>query len=214
MGRKPKLEVVRDDEHVDDGVAPANGETGAEPVLVNSDLTDEEKQALFLQGVAEIERNQTKKADAVGPLDAAIKLARKRMKAEGFTKSQVDDALRLRKMEPEEVEAEQRGFIEVARWCGMPIGGQLDLFDVAKDRTPLVERAYGEGQVAGMRGDDCKTPEKYSDASEAGQRWLDGWHAGQSVLMSAWAKRKPIDDTPEEGGGLPDAEGEANYEYT
>lgn len=182
----------------------------AEAPRTNSDLTDAERQALFLQGVAEIEREQARKAELVNPIDAKIKLARKRMKAEGFQKFQVDDALRRRKMEPEEVENEFKAQMDNARWCGFQIGYQPDMFDTMRDRAPLADRARNDGKIAGMRGDDCKVPERYSPESEAGQVWVQGWHEGQAVLASAFAKRKTTDadELAEEGEGMPDAEGD------
>lgn len=181
---------------------------------VNSDLTDDERRSLFLQGIAEIEREQKKKAELVNPIDAKIKLARKRLKAEGFPKDEVDDGLRQRKMEPEQVMAAVQSRFRVARWLGFAPGYQANLFGDGVDRTPVLERAYGEGRTAGMSGDDPKAPEKFAPGSDTANEWMRGWHDGQEVLLSALAKRKPVDLEEAEGEGMPDAEGDETVHET
>lgn len=70
-------------------------------------------------------------------------------------------------------------------------GAQLDLFRTP-DRTPAEDRAYEHGWAAGASGETCRPPHDPSVPQH--QRWLDGWHAGQAALASAFKKLEPADD--------------------
>ncbi len=199
------------------GRKPRNQESPGDDARKNSDLTDDESRALFLQYVGMISREQKKKRDLVNPIDATIKLARKKAKADGFDKDMIDAALRQRDMEPEEVQAEIQMRVKVARWTGKTPGYQADMFGDLIDRTPVIDRAYEHGKEAGMAGDDCKVPERFSESTA--QHWLRGWHDGQAVLASAFLKHKPAEvdasdasELDEEGGfGAADADAEGSY---
>lgn len=189
---------------------------GDDRPLKNSDLTDDESRALFLQYVGEIDRTQKKKRDLVNPLDAQIKLARKKAKADGFPKEMIDDALRQRDMEPDQVQAEIQMRVKVARWTGKAPGYQPDMFSDMVDRTPVIDRAYEHGKEAGMAGDDFKCPDRYAPGSDTGQAWMRGWKDGQQVLASAFLKRKPADVShdEEDGAGMDGAEGDESVRET
>lgn len=199
------------------GRKPKNHTQAGDDARKNSDLTDDESRALFLQYVGEIDRSQRRKKELVNPIDAAIKLARKKAKADGFTQKMIDNALRLRGMEPEEVQGEVQSLMKVARWTGKAPGYQPDMFEVDfVDRTPVVDRAYEQGKEAGMAGDDLKVPDRYAPGSDTGAAWMKGWHDGQAVLASAFLKRKPTDVSGEEedGAGMDGAEGDETVRET
>jgi hypothetical protein len=65
----------------------------------------------------------------------------------------------------------------------------------------LVEAAKAdhgeEGKTAGMAGDKCEPPS--SLAHDASQKWIAGWHDGQTILMSAFKKKRPVDAPAGEG---------------
>ena len=198
------------------GSKPKNQAPAGDEARKNSDLTDDEQRALFLQYVGEIDRTQKRKKELVNPLDAAIKLARKKAKADGFTQAMLDAALRQRNMEPEQVQAEIQMSMKVARWTGKAPGYQPDMFDDLVDRTPVNDRAYEQGKEAGMAGDDFKCPDRYAPGSDTGQAWMRGWKDGQQVLASAFLKRKPADVShdEEDGAGMDGAEGDESVRET
>jgi hypothetical protein len=81
----------------------------------------------------------------------------------------------------------------VLRWSGVSVGETLDMFPV--DRTPGIERAKAEGKRAGLAGEPRKPPHDPSVPQH--DAWLDGYHDGQMILASAFAKAPATDDTVE-----------------
>jgi hypothetical protein len=80
--------------------------------------------------------------------------------------------------------------MRIARWLGLAMGTQAELF--AEDRTPSVDRAYAEGKRDGLAGDPCKPD--YAPELEQYRRYMDGFHEGQSVLAKGI---KPLADGDE-----------------
>jgi hypothetical protein len=78
-----------------------------------------------------------------------------------------------------ELKARRDADIQAMRFAGVPVNTQLDIFT---DRLPLDERAYTEGEEAGLRGDTLSNP--YNEASPEGQEWARGWHDGQGALFA------------------------------
>ncbi|TIX28825.1 hypothetical protein [Mesorhizobium sp.] len=168
LNKKPKLSVV--------------GNSG--PGVGHNALSDEAMQALHLNNhVPSYERALKAKKDA----DAAFKNVCKLIKAEGGTVAAVKLTLDLRTPEGEaKLKAQIEESIRVARWSNLPVGTQGDIF--GPDRRPPEERAFDEGKLAGMSGKDCKPP--HAPDTEAYNKWVEGWHHGQSVL-GAGIKQKP-----------------------
>lgn len=77
--------------------------------------------------------------------------------------------------------------MRLARYAGLAIGAQTNLFEA-------VVNHFDVGKVAGMEGQTCEPPKSY--AQDTTQLWIAGWHEGQTVLMSAFKKKRPIDGTP------------------
>lgn len=150
--------------------------------LGHNDLTDEQKTALLLQHIGQIEREQKEQAR----ITANIRNIRKKAKADGFSPEEVNYALFLRKTDPDTAVAAFGMQARIAKWLAHPVGFQADLLGDGIDRTPSVEKAFSEGRVAGMAGDTCTVPEKYGPGSEQGQRWMAGWHEGQAVLSKGF----------------------------
>lgn len=75
--------------------------------------------------------------------------------------------------------------LRLARWAGIPIGFQVDMF---ADRRPVEEKWAEEGRTAGMAGERCEPPAHLSPSAH--QIWIEHWHSGQAVLMSAFGKKK------------------------
>lgn len=139
----------------------------------HNQLTDDQRAALLLQACAKVEAQQAKAAE----ITANIRNIRKTAKADGISPAELNYALHLRKVDPDEASALFRQQMQIAKWLNHPIGKQAELFDA--DRTPIEDRAFEEGKVAGLEGLNAKPP---YDAV-AGQKWMEGWHAGQSVLL-------------------------------
>ncbi|KQT52193.1 MULTISPECIES: hypothetical protein [unclassified Aureimonas] len=105
------------------------------------------------------------------------------------------------------LQARQEAERQAMSFAGIPINTQLDLLT---DRMPLVERAYRDGEEAGLRGDTLNNP--FSEASEEGHEYARGWHDGQGALF-AGIKQKEAEAAAElikgpghDGGGDLDEE--------
>lgn len=146
------------------------------------DLTESEKRALLVYGLNEIEGFVEEKDEIV----SKIRTSRKRLVAHGFKPKVIDFALRLRKAEDEAMIEQRRAEIEVARFLGHPIGTQPELPLNMEDRTPGVDKAKAEGEIAGAEGQTCHPP--YAVGSPMEQSWIAGWHEGQATLASAFQK--------------------------
>ncbi|MBA3576212.1 MAG: hypothetical protein H0W39_01150 [Sphingomonas sp.] len=82
------------------------------------------------------------------------------------------------------IKAQMEATSQAMRFAGMPVGTQLDLL---ADRAPLDERAYRDGEEAGLRGDTLANP--YNEASHEGQEFARGWHDGQGALFAGIKKK-------------------------
>lgn len=156
--------------------------TSPEPGHNSFELTEAEKKALLVQGLAEIEKHIEEKDRVV----ALIRTSRKRLVSHGFKPKVIDFALRLRKEEDDAVIEQRRAEIEVARFLNHPVGTQPELPLLMEDRTPGVDKARAEGEIAGAEGKTCSAP--YAVGSPNEQAWIKGWHDGQATITSAFKK--------------------------
>jgi uncharacterized protein (UPF0335 family) len=157
-------------------------ETSTEALTNGFELTEAEKKALLVQGLAEIERVVAEKDKLVKD----IRILRKKMVSHGFKPKVIDFALRLRKEEDDTIIEQRRAEIEVARFLNHPVGTQPELPLVMEDRTPGVDKARAEGEIAGAEGKTCSAP--YAVGSPNEQAWLQGWHDGQATITRAFKK--------------------------
>lgn len=79
--------------------------------------------------------------------------------------------------------------LRLARWLGMAVGTQAQMFEIPVNH-------HEEGKTAGMEGQNCQAPAHLAQVEQ--QDWIQGWHEGQSVLMSAFKKKRPADQASEE----------------
>lgn len=164
----------------------------------SGELTGAERKALLLDGLSKLEDLIETKDAAV----SAVRTARKKLVAHGFEPKVIDFALRLRKDDDDKMIEQRRAEIEVARFLNHPIGTQPELPLNMEDRTPDVERARAQGEIAGAEGKSRTPP--WSTGSPQEQAWLDGWSAGQSTLLSAFkkleakAEAEPEDESDED----------------
>lgn len=150
----------------------------------NSDIAEKDRKVLFFINRRDyLEALAAKKA-----ADAKMKLVGKQIKAD-LGKHGLDQIKDYDKAQTPEGQQEIKERVEASmqamRWAGMPVGTQLDLL---ADRAPLVERAYRDGEEAGMRGDTLANP--YNEASEEGQEYALGWHDGQGALFAGIKKKE------------------------
>lgn len=157
----------------DDDKTPAPGH--------NSELSEAEKRALFLNAIRELESMIEEKNEIV----ADIRNQRKRIVGYGFEAFEIDYALKLRKQDDADMIARRRAEARIALFLNHPIGVQPDLFD-EPDRTPAVDRAFDMGRVAGSVGETAKSP--HAPGTEQDQAWLKGWQQGQSDLSAGFKK--------------------------
>lgn len=205
-GRPRKQKNAEPETEVMEGQGPGSGHNGPEP------LTDEEQRALAYHHKRSYQATLAKKKEA----DAAFKNAAKLAKSEGVS---VDTIKLLIDLDSEEgqakVEAEIQERYKAARWAGMPIGAQEDLFNTA--RMPGIEKAERAGETAALNGDDCSPiSHGFEEGSEFGQAFIRGWTKGRDTMLSMLKKREtpaPILDAdeafPEEGDdetGIPEDE--------
>jgi hypothetical protein len=78
-----------------------------------------------------------------------------------------------------ELKARRDADLQAMRFAGVPVNTQLDIFT---DRAPLTERAYADGEEAGLRGDTLSTIRSTRLSSE-GQEWAakDGMWSGRTL---------------------------------
>lgn len=179
-----------------DNDAPAKGH--------NSELSAAEWRALHFHHFNAIEAQKAKVKEA----QEALKKLRKTAKADGCVMADLDYMARCANLEdPAIVPEEIRRRAEIAAWFALPVNYQTDMF---VDRMPLDERAFEEGNAAALLGKSCEPP--YDATSPAGQRWIEGWHAGQEAmrddLQRAMEKRNAASAKPEliKGGESADAD--------
>lgn len=172
MAKKPNLSVVG-------GPGAADAKPG------HNVFSEENEKALHLSNhVPAYERALKAKKDA----DADFKNVCKTIKAEGGDIEDIKLTISLRTPEGEKkfkerLERQRR----IAEWNNLPIGQQGWLLD--EDRRPLVERAFKDGEKAGLEGGDCRPP--HAPQTEAADAWIQGWQKSQAVLAAGFKKKEP-----------------------
>lgn len=147
----------------------------------NSTLSDDEKRALTLHHKRAYEAAdalvESAKADRTAIADLAKSDLGKGALADIKDMILADNPKKMKAV----LERAQR----LARWAGLKVGSQPQLFEAAQ-----VDHAE-EGKTAGMAGDKCEPAKNL--AHDAAQKWIGGWHEGQTIIMSAFKKKRPVD---------------------
>lgn len=150
----------------------------------NSALTDEEKRALTLH-----HKRAYEAADALVEKAKADRTAVADLAKSDLGKGALAD---IKDMILADNPKKMKGVLEraqrLARWAGLKIGSQPQLFEAAQ-----VDH-HEEGKTAGMSGDRCEPPSRL--AQDAQQLWIAGWHDGQTILCAAFKKKRPVDGSP------------------
>lgn len=176
-GSRNKTRAERDSEK-DGGPLPPNGigHNGGP-----SELTDEQKQVLWFEHQKKVVALRKRMENVKADLRNTYKVIRSEL---GFTKADIDFALRLLDDEDDELLEQEKRRRTLARWLGHAIGFQEDLFE--PDRTPLADRAFADGRRAGLAGDPC-TP-AHAPETEAYRSYMQGFNEGQSALLTKGIK--------------------------
>lgn len=143
----------------------------------NSTLTDEEKRALTFHHAKAYEAADALVEKAKKDRASVVDLA----KADLGKGAKADIIDLLTANTPDKMKAVLDRVQRLARWAGLAVGSQAQMFE----RTP---DSFEDGKVAGMQGDTCEPP--LSLPQESFQRWIAGWHDGQSILARAFAKKR------------------------
>jgi hypothetical protein len=155
----------------------------------NSQLTDDEKRALTLHHKRAYEAADALVEKAKDDRSAIADLAKSDLGKGAL--ADIKDMILADN--PKKMKAVIERAQRLARWAGLKVGSQPALFEAAQ-----VDHAE-EGKTAGMSGATCEPPKNL--AHDAAQKWIGGWHEGQTVLMSAFKKKRPIDGSPAAADG-------------
>jgi hypothetical protein len=146
---------------------------------------DDQDRALFLQALPKIGQLRA----ALNTANANLRNAYKQAKADGFAKKDFDEAFLMQGAEGEKVKkATISRSLRIARWLGMDLGAQLDMFE-QDARVPAIDRAYEEGKSQAMQGISLKCD--YAQETEQYRTFAAGWHHGQEILSKGFKKLHP-----------------------
>jgi hypothetical protein len=152
----------------------------------SGDMSEADRKVLFF-----INRQAYLKAmEAKKLADAAVKNVGKQIKSDLGPNGliQIKEYERARTPEGEAaIKAEMEAKRQSWRWAGMPVDTQADMFT---DLAPLDERAFEEGETAGLEGETYANP--YDENSHHGKQFEAGWKAGQAKLFEG-IKKKEVD---------------------
>lgn len=155
----------------------------------SNEMSEDQRIALtFLHKKAYVAALAAKKrADA--DLKNVAKTAKAELGADGL--ANIKDMIALETEEGEvRHKAEVERMMQVARWVGLPVGAQGQLF-AAIDPAPLSERAYNRGKMHGLAGEAFSSP--HAPETEAYRSELAGWQDGQAVLAQGIRPPTPIE---------------------
>lgn len=151
---------------------------------------DARRVLFFMNRNAYVKALEVKKA-----ADAALKNVGKQIKADlgdnGLSQIKLYELARTPEGEAK-IKLQFEAAREAMRWAGLPVSTQADMFE---DLAPLDERAFGEGEEAGLRGDTFVNP--YDENSHHGRQFKEGWQSGQAKLGEGFKKKAAAASTDE-----------------
>lgn len=169
----------------------------------NSELTAEERKALFFDHYRPIAAQLEKVKEA----QAEYKRLRKLAKADKIALWEVDYALKCAVIEDENIIPDRiRREAEIASWFALPIDYQADMLGDFQ-REPGEDRARREGIAAGASGMGSNP---HDENSVLGRAWADGWSEEQKkareALQAAMEKKNSAAQPDHGEPDFPDAE--------
>lgn len=127
--------------------------------------------------------------EAVKTAKDALAVIYKQANQDGFHKKDFEVARKLQGLEGEKAKkAEIERSLKIARWLGLSLGTQLDMF-AEPDRVPAVDVAFELGKTQGLAGITAKPD--YSPDTEQYRRYMEGWHTGQGIRSKGFKKLHP-----------------------
>ena len=148
-------------------------------------INDDQERALFLDYLQKLPALLKARKDAVD----AINIFHKQAKSEGFLKVDFETALAMQGADGEKRrKAAIARDLTIARWLGLDLGAQLDLF-VQDERVPAADRSFEEGKSQAMLGISLKCD--YAPDTEQYRKFAEGWHAGQDILAKGFKPLHP-----------------------
>lgn len=155
----------------------------------NSELTPEERKALFFDHYRPIAAQLEKVREA----QAEYKRLRKLAKADKIALWEIDYALRCAEVEDETIIPDRlKREAEIAAWFALPVDFQPDMFGDF-GREPSEDRARREGRAAGASGIGSNP---YDENSPQGRAWAEEWSKEQTkardALQSAMSKANAV----------------------
>lgn len=153
----------------------ANGRSPPRTKLTAEAISDAKRKDLFFHYLKK-----------VTPLWAAEKLAKQRVKEvtdmagkEGVSLKELKLAVELKKDDGDKkIGAEIERIGRISQWVGVDLSEQLEMFGIEAP-DPI----FADGKNAAGRGEACKPPAHHGQ--KAGQRWIEGWHAGNDARNAA-----------------------------
>lgn len=120
-----------------------------------------------------------------GEATAALRNARKAAKADGIDLEMLEVMRKFDKMTESDLAEYLNAMITYAQHFSIPHLSQMDLFDSPEiDESVAMDLAYSRGLRAGKLGRD-QTSNPAEPGTPAGQKWLEGWHDAQKLIMDA-----------------------------
>ncbi len=139
-------------------------------------------EGLFLVHCRKIADLEKKKDEAV----AALRAGRKAAKGDGIDLKTFDAVRHLAKQTENEIAHGFNTLVAYARWMKTPVYHQMALFEVGEvNEDSVAAKAKERGEADGRLGKGQEAC-PYDPTSEAGRRWLDGYHEGQAALMQGF----------------------------
>lgn len=162
----------------DKSLEPVSSEQ--EPGVGHNQLTDDERFALLSRHKKTIVSLREAKKEAAKAVKDAEKLAKSELGDEAVL--EIDHMIELETAEGEaKFKANVEREVRVARWLGLPIGSNGDLFD-AVDRTPAVDRAAATGKRDGLAGNRAQPNCDPSVPQYAA--YMAGYAEGQKIAFN------------------------------
>lgn len=153
------------------------------------ELTDDQRAALTFQHKTKYQEALTKKREYARQFLQVCKLAKSELGDDAVLtiKDMID-------LDTEEGEAKLKSAVDrqmrAARWMGMAVGSAPSMFEEV-DRTPLDDREFARGKRDGLAGN--------RQEANASQKYLAGFHAGNSVLAQTLApKPTPLEEAADD----------------
>lgn len=130
-------------------------------------------------------------------------MVRKQAINAGLVIQELNEAIADMEMEPEAVFAKYARRKQYAEALGTPIGQQFSLFDfnARKSSIPTFEeqgeKAYQSGYARGILGEGWPDEQAYPPGSDFHTSHIDGWNAGQKLLLDRIGQLKASDEAAE-----------------